>query len=607
MALEKIGPYEFKGVLGRGGMGSVFRAVHKDTGEIHAVKVLAPNYANDDHFRGRFEAEIESLLKLNHRNIVRILSFGQEDGMLFFSMELVEGNSLFQMQKSGYRFDWRAVLQIVKDISAGLRHAHDRGIIHRDLKPGNLLMTYDENSQPDFVKITDFGIAKRFGSSQNTGQNVLGTMDFMSPEQAKGAVVTIRSDLYSLGSVMYALLSGKPPFRTNSVEGSLSNLLRAPAPSISASLPEVPPEIDLLIRRLMAKPPEDRIPTSLALFHQIEEIESTLREGSEARTAHRPESKGHIDTFDVRIPATRENTRRADSKKATGKVSVVNSDLQTVEFTDHKNLQIESTPIREDYFETVTEKTREKPYVADFEPRENKGTWRLLFAFVFVVAIGIYGVWQAYKPPSAEKLYAAIEQGANKPDAVLLEIGQFLEIYPDEERVEQVLELRRVGDAIRLYKSRRNVLTAKGGQRLTDIEKRFLRIVDDSDENPIKAKKEMDIFVDFLSGVELEPRDQECFEAAVAYRIKIKHDAISELRGNLNRIRSVLDIALQTTDVDEQIRLYKSIVSYSKDIDWGRFPDSRQGSDMVQKAQRMLLQLESTHPESFEQLQDENN
>ena len=215
MALEKIGPYEFKGVLGRGGMGSVFRGVHKDTGEVHAVKVLAPNYANDDHFRGRFEAEIESLLKLNHRNIVRILSFGQEDGMLFFSMELVEGNSLFQMQKGGYRFDWRAVLQIVKDVSAGLRHAHDRGIIHRDLKPGNLLMTYDEDSKPDFVKITDFGIAKRFGSSQNTGQNVLGTMDFMSPEQAKGELVTIRSDLYSLGSVMYALLSGKPPFRTN--------------------------------------------------------------------------------------------------------------------------------------------------------------------------------------------------------------------------------------------------------------------------------------------------------------------------------------------------------------------------------------------------------
>ncbi len=209
-------------------------------------------------------------------------------------------------------------------------------------------------------------------------------------------------------------------------------------------------------------------------------------------------------------------------------------------------------------------------------------------------------MWQAYKPPSAEELYAAIETGASKPDSVVIEISQFLELYPDDERAEQVLELGRVGDAIKLYKSRRNVLTAKGSSRLSDIEQRFLRIVESADKNPIKANKEMDVFVNFLGGVELEPRDQSCFEAAVAYRIKIKHDALSELRGNLNRIRSVLDTALQTTDIDEQIRLYKSIISYSKDIDWGRFPDSRQGSDMVQKAQRMLLQLESAHPESFQ-------
>jgi hypothetical protein len=336
------------------------------------------------------------------------------------------------------------------------------------------------------------------------------------------------------------------------------------------------------------------------LAHQIEEVESALRESSEARTTHRPEGKGHVDTFDVGVPATRENTGRADAKKATGKVSVVNSDMRTVEFTDHKSQPIDTMPVREDYFETVTEKTREQPYVADFEPRESKGVWRLLFAFLFVVAIGVYGVWQAYKPPSADELYAAIELGASKPDTVILEINQFVELYPDEERAEQVLELGRVGDAIKLYKSRRNFLTAKGSSRLTDIEQRFLRTVEGADKNPIKANEQMDAFVNFLSGVDLEPRDQACFEAAVAYRIKIKHDALSELRGNLNRIRSVLDVALKTTDVDEQIRLYKSIISYSKDIDWGQFPDSRQGSDMVQKAQRMLLQLESAHPESFQ-------
>ena len=136
---------------------------------------------------------------------------------------------------------------------------------------------------------------------------------------------------------------------------------------------------------------------------------------------------------------------------------------------------------------------------------------RQLFAFLFVVAIGVYGVWQAFQPPSAEELYGAIEIGSSKPDTVLLEINQFLEFYPDEERAEQVSKLGRVGDAFKLYKSRRNLLTVKGSSQLTDIERRFLRIVDGAGENPIKAKKEMDVFVDFLSGVELEPRDQECF------------------------------------------------------------------------------------------------
>ena len=98
--MKKLGPYEFDGTLGRGGMGTVFRGKHIDTGEIHAVKVLSPVYSNDDHFRGRFESEIQALLQLDHPNIVKLISFGQEDGNLYFSMELIEGNSLFQMQKN---------------------------------------------------------------------------------------------------------------------------------------------------------------------------------------------------------------------------------------------------------------------------------------------------------------------------------------------------------------------------------------------------------------------------------------------------------------------------------------------------------------------------
>ena len=327
MALDSIGPYQFKGILGRGGMGTVYRGSHNDTGELHAVKVLAPTYAHDPHFRGRFESEIKALIQLNHPNIVRLLSYGQEDGMLFFAMELVEGNSLFHMQKKGHSFDWREILNIARGVSLGLRHAHDRGIIHRDLKPGNLLMADSAEGEPSLVKITDFGIAKQFGASLNTGENVLGTMDFMSPEQAKGEPVTFKSDLYSLGTVMFTLLSGRPPFTANSVEESLRNLTRVPAPRISSMVPNVPEELDELIRRLMAKQPDKRIHTAQALLYQIDDVEAKLRDYSEAQTEH-PNADAD-DTFDVAAPRTEVNTSIRESQKS--KAQTVGGNPSTVD------------------------------------------------------------------------------------------------------------------------------------------------------------------------------------------------------------------------------------------------------------------------------------
>ena len=142
------------------------------------------------------------------------------------------------------------------------------------------------DGSPAQVKLTDFGIAKRFGSSQNTGTNILGTMDFMSPEQARGEPVTARSDLYGLGAVLFTLLAGRPPFSGNSVEESLRNLTNVPAPSVTVSNPAVPKSIDDLIGKLMAKKPEARIPTALVLLHKISDIENELRDDASAQTSH---------------------------------------------------------------------------------------------------------------------------------------------------------------------------------------------------------------------------------------------------------------------------------------------------------------------------------
>ena len=300
MKIKKLGPYKLLSVLGRGGMGTVYRAENTETGNCQAVKVLAEHFAYDTHFRNRFESEIKALIKLDHPNIVRLISYGQEDSNLFFAMELVEGKNLFQLQRDGKRFDWREVLSITRDIANGLKHAHDRGVIHRDLKPGNLLASTD-----GLIKITDFGIAKNFGNSSNTGSNVLGTMDFMSPEQAKGNPVTVKSDLYSLGSVMYCLLSGRPPHRGNSVEETLHNLTRTTPPHITQSVPNVPPELDSLISRMMEPDPEKRVATAQSLLYQIESVEQQLKDYSEAQTAERPIITAH-DTFAIGKPATAE-------------------------------------------------------------------------------------------------------------------------------------------------------------------------------------------------------------------------------------------------------------------------------------------------------------
>ncbi|MGW8257522.1 MAG: serine/threonine protein kinase, partial [Thermoguttaceae bacterium] len=188
MQIERLGPYRITGKLGRGGMGTVYQAVNLQTGEPAAIKLLSAALAREEGFRERFEAEIETLKKLNHPGIVRLFGFGEQDDQLFYAMELIKGNSLEEELSRGRRFDWREVVRLAIDICRALRHAHDRGVIHRDIKPGNLLLADDAQ-----IKLSDFGIAKLFGNTRLTSAgSVLGTAEYMAPEQAAGKVVDLR-------------------------------------------------------------------------------------------------------------------------------------------------------------------------------------------------------------------------------------------------------------------------------------------------------------------------------------------------------------------------------------------------------------------------------
>jgi serine/threonine-protein kinase len=211
MQFDRLGPYKIGNRIGRGGMGAVFDGVNVDTGELAAIKILNPHLAEDEGFRERFEMEIDTLKKLKHPNIVRMYGYGEQNGYLYYAMELVKGHSVEEELQLGRRFSWREVVHYSVALCKALRHAHDHGVIHRDLKPANLLLTDAE----DEIKLTDFGIARLFGNNRLTMDGALvGTAEYMSPEQASGERVTPQSDLYSLGGVMFAMLAGRPPFRT---------------------------------------------------------------------------------------------------------------------------------------------------------------------------------------------------------------------------------------------------------------------------------------------------------------------------------------------------------------------------------------------------------
>ena len=270
--IDRLGPYRIEKLLGRGGMGTVYAGVHDETGERAALKALSVHLVDDPDFRGRFISEIDTLRKLNHPNIVQLYGEGVQDGYLFYVMQYVEGSSLQQELQRGHRFEWRDVSRIAIDICAALQHAHDRGVIHRDLKPANLLR--DTQGR---IKLTDFGIAKLFGGSQLTAVgSVMGTADYMPPEQAEGRQVTSRSDLYSLGSVMFTLLARRPPYSGESPPQVIRRMRSDKVPSVRQFAPNVPHELDRIIGQLLEKKPEARIATPRALANRLKAMEHGL-------------------------------------------------------------------------------------------------------------------------------------------------------------------------------------------------------------------------------------------------------------------------------------------------------------------------------------------
>jgi serine/threonine-protein kinase len=298
----QLGKWIIDKQLGRGGMGRVFLAHESPAGQVAAVKVLAAELAQEPGFLQRFQREIEVLDQLKHPNVVGLLDSGSQDGLFYFAMEYVDGPNFEQLLLKQGRLPWKEVLDAALQICPALKHAHDRGIIHRDLKPPNLL----RNSE-GVVKLTDFGIAKVFAARHltNTG-GVVGTAEYLSPEQALGKPATKRSDLYSLGVVLYTLITGRPPFQGRETTELLHKHVYAQFDRPAKLVPELPHELDEVICQLLEKDPSRRPGDAMVLQRRLESIRRKLDRKAEATMADTANQPTRADNSLAQVGSDRE-------------------------------------------------------------------------------------------------------------------------------------------------------------------------------------------------------------------------------------------------------------------------------------------------------------
>ena len=510
MEPTRLGPYRITGTLGHGGMGAVYAGINETTNERAAVKILSAMMSQHGDFRQRFEAEIETLKRLRHPNIVRLFGFGEQQGVLFYAMELVDGPSLEQELQRGRPFGWREVARIGVQTCRALRHAHDRGVIHRDIKPANLLLAADGH-----VKLSDFGIARLFGTQGLTAAgNVLGTVEFMAPEQADGRPVGPRTDLYSLGALFFTLLAGRPPFRGASTFKVLEKQRSAKPPPVRRYAPNTPAELERIINELLSKSPHARIANASLLLRRLEAMLHAL--------AHVPDSKelelelgrtvaGDLQQSDTtaadlepsveEIAQTRPSDEVDNAAGPPGSVPVSAEQMPPTKVTSAFSVyaqedsgaeeastssetaasdEIEQGPKSESHFTPVDEEELDQ-----VEPEEPLRT-TLVSPQTWALAIGLIAVgvtaWYLLRPVSDDALYERIMAVASKPGASLTEAEDDIEKllarpgFSKDPRWQTVRELQKEIELEQLRRDfERSVRDRKNaGEALAPLERQLL-------------------------------------------------------------------------------------------------------------------------------------
>lgn len=262
--------YEILEVIGIGGMAIVYKARCHRLNRLVAIKILKDEYCKDDDFRRRFQAEGQAVAMLGHPNIVAVYDVSTVNGADYIVMELIDGISLKQyMEKKGV-LNWKETLHFGIQISKALEHAHSRGIVHRDIKPHNIMVLKNGS-----VKVADFGIARLMSQGNTLTKEALGSVHYISPEQAKGGRVDDRSDIYSLGTVMYEMMTGRPPYNGESPVAVAIQHINGGAKMPSTINPNIPGGMEQIIMKAMAHDPADRYSSATAMLYDMDEFRKT--------------------------------------------------------------------------------------------------------------------------------------------------------------------------------------------------------------------------------------------------------------------------------------------------------------------------------------------
>ena len=296
MAIEQLGRFKITGTLGQGAMGTVYRAHDPLIERTVAIKTVACAGLSKEEaaaFEQRFYREAKSAGRLNHPNIVTIHDVGRNENLAFIAMEFLNGQSLRELLDSGVVLPAERCAEIAADIAEGLAFAHANGVVHRDIKPANI-MVLDNGS----VKISDFGVALIPSGSTTVEGTAFGSPKYMSPEQVTGQKVDGRSDIFSLGAVLYEMLTGRPPFDGEELTSVLYQVLNTAPPLPSSFNPELPRVFDRLLAKAMAKDPEKRYQSAMELAADLRKIRRMLRdarkkaegEGKKVQSQQRPTS-----------------------------------------------------------------------------------------------------------------------------------------------------------------------------------------------------------------------------------------------------------------------------------------------------------------------------